>query len=75
MFDWLPASNGTVPAGAIIGGYKSDGKKMFIGRAYHNGKQIPGKVNVENRCLYISDCGKEISFNNYEVLVCRMVDL
>ncbi|CAD5112495.1 DgyrCDS1710 [Dimorphilus gyrociliatus] len=75
MFDWLPASNGAIPAGAIIGGYKSDGKRMFVGRALHNNKQIPGKVNVENKCIYIADGGREISYNSYEVLVCRMVDL
>lgn len=74
-FDWLPSSGGQVPVGAVVGGFKADGNKIYIGRTYHEGKIIVGKVNVEQGCLYIADSGAEHRYDEYEILVCKSIDL
>ncbi|CAD5110639.1 DgyrCDS23 [Dimorphilus gyrociliatus] len=75
IYDWISAENGQIPAGAIIGNRKENGKNDFIGRVFHQGGKIPGKIHVDHKCLYYSYAGKELSSKVYEVLVCRMIDV
>lgn len=70
---WVPSSGGEVPLGALQGGRQSDGQTLFIGRAYHNGSMVIGKVHPGHKTLYVSFAGNEIPIHDYEVLVCRDV--
>ncbi|XP_061190103.1 natterin-3-like [Saccostrea echinata] len=63
FLDWQKASNGNVPHNA----YETDGG-IYVGRAFHKGSLVPGKIHVEHRCAYISYGGKEFSYKDYEVL-------
>jgi len=70
---WVPACDGAVPLGALQGGQQSDGQTLYIGRAYHNGSMVIGKVHPGHKTLYVSFGGEEIPIHSYEVLVCRDV--
>ncbi|KAL1468321.1 hypothetical protein MTO96_041561 [Rhipicephalus appendiculatus] len=72
---WLPESNGAVPSGAIQGGKSHDGEPLYIGRAKHNGMLTIGKVHPSKRRLYVSFGYKEYSYTEYEVLVCKTINL
>lgn len=43
-FQWVPAYGGQVPPNAVCGGQTSDGERLYIGRAYHEGSSTVGKV-------------------------------
>lgn len=43
-FDWVPASDGHIPEGAVEGGRTCDGEPLYIGRAHHHGSLTVGKV-------------------------------
>lgn len=73
-FVWLPSSDGAVPCGAIQGGTCESGERLYIGRTFHNNTITIGKVHPSHRCLYIPYGGKEHSYDEYEVLVCKTVD-
>ncbi|MGI0491239.1 DUF3421 domain-containing protein [Alkalinema pantanalense CENA528] len=62
---WVAASGGQVPGGAVLGG-QEPGRSLYICRAgYQNGVH-PGKVVASN--CNISYGGREIEIRNYEVL-------
>ncbi|HEX2955939.1 MAG TPA: DM9 repeat-containing protein [Chitinispirillaceae bacterium] len=66
VYEWVPASNGTIPPGAVVGGHEP-GRDLYVCRAtYHDGVH-PGKL-VGN-CCSIGWGGREITLPNYEVLV------
>lgn len=67
--DWVPAHDGLIPSGAVMGGRTSNGETLYIGRAYHQGSWVIGKVHSSHRVLYIPFGGDEISISDYEVLV------
>lgn len=49
-FQWVPAYGGQVPPNAVCGGQTSDGERLYIGRAYHEGSSTVGKVtNLQKR--------------------------
>ena len=64
--NWVPASYGQIPAGAIRGGYE-DGRPLFICQARYNGGMHPGKIIGDN--CNIGWGGAEISIPEYNVLV------
>jgi len=74
-FDWVPSAGGQVPAGAVQGGHTESGEPLFIGRHRHEGSLTIGKVQPSHSCCYISYGGQEISYRDYEVLVCRTIRL
>lgn len=74
-FIWLSASNGSVPNGAIEGGYSETGEKLFIGRFSVNGAVISGKVHPSHRVCYIPYWGSENSSARYDVLCLKTVPL
>lgn len=45
-----------------------DGSPIYIGRAFHEGDNIPGKVLPAARAMYVSHNGLEIAKHQYEVL-------
>ena len=66
---WIPASNGSVPSGAI-GPFGADG--AYIGRAMcpqPESVYTPGKIHPAHQCLYMPFDGKETSHKSYEALV------
>lgn len=75
QFGWITSANGELPAGAVIGGNRSDGGKYYIGRATHEGCLVPGKIHPENGCIYVPWGGKENRYDAYEALVVEEIDL
>jgi hypothetical protein len=65
---WVAASNGQIPAGAVIGGQES-GRNLAVCRANFNNGVHPGKVVASN--CNIGWGGKEVTIPNYEVAVVR----
>ena len=43
-FDWVTASEGRIPEGAVEGGRTCDGEALYIGRVQHEGSHTLGKV-------------------------------
>ncbi|XP_049275696.1 uncharacterized protein LOC125760083 [Rhipicephalus sanguineus] len=72
---WLPESKGAVPSGAIQGGKSHDGEPLYIGRARHNGMLTIGKVHSSEGRLYVSFGCNEYSYTEYQVLVCKTINL
>ncbi|XP_023311630.1 natterin-4-like [Anoplophora glabripennis] len=70
-FDWIPNHGGYIPPGAIEGGRTSDGEILYIGRVQHEGTQTVGKVHPSHGVCYIPFDGKELSFEDYEILILR----
>ncbi|XP_063702949.1 uncharacterized protein LOC134832748 [Culicoides brevitarsis] len=67
-FVWEFCTNGAVPDGAVEIGQTVDGEKLYMGRAFYQGSQTPGKVQASHGCLYIPFNGEEVPLNEYEVL-------
>ncbi|KAM7342289.1 uncharacterized protein ACRADG_009754 [Cochliomyia hominivorax] len=68
-YGWVPDSNGSVPAGAVVCGRTSEGEPLYIGRGHWSGSLTPGKIHPSHGCLYIPFGGQEIRIHDYEVLV------
>lgn len=67
-YQWVSASNGVIPNGAVMGGFQIDVlQPVYVGRAYHEGILMPAKV-LFGYGSYVSSGGKEIAIGNYEVL-------
>ncbi len=66
-WEWVTASGGNVPEGAVVGGEESSGQKLYICRGHYRDGTHPGKI-VGANCNF-GWGGKEISLPNYEVLV------
>lgn len=43
---WLPGTEGSVPAGAVAGGRDINGEPLYVARARYGGALIPGKVII-----------------------------
>ena len=70
---WARGKNGHVPSGALLAGKNKDGEALYVGRAWHSGSLVSGRVHPSHRLLYVSFGGEEISFRKYEILVCKDV--
>ena len=81
FYRWLPGSNGSVPPGAVVGGYSSVqyhsgstavsyGTPYYVCRAVYKGSTFPGKV-VGKNCNFSSATGKEALAASYEVLTAQ----
>lgn len=68
-FKWVQSSHGIVPPGAVPGGITFTGETLYIGRAYHCGQLIVGKVHCSHGCMFIAHCNAEHRALEYEVLV------
>ncbi|KAL1505518.1 hypothetical protein ABEB36_005066 [Hypothenemus hampei] len=69
-FDWVPASGGQVPPGAVEGG-RADGETLYIGRVHHDGAITVGKVHPSHGVCYVPFDGREVPHEAYEILVLR----
>ncbi|XP_023939955.2 IQ motif and SEC7 domain-containing protein 2-like [Bicyclus anynana] len=70
---WVAASHGQVPPGAIIAGNTNTAEPLYVGRARHRGSLSPGKVHPSHEVCYISFGGSEVANRQYEVL-CRTAE-
>jgi len=68
-FTWLQSSaHAGIPPNAVYAGNDADGSPIYVGRAYHEGDQLPAKVIPSKQVAYISFNGQEIPKHQYEVL-------
>jgi hypothetical protein len=64
---WVPCDNGNVPQDAFICGLDKDGSNLYVGRAFHGGDLLPGKIVPSHGCAYVSRNGVEHGVKHYEV--------
>lgn len=57
----------SLPENAIFGGRDSDGSKIYVGRAFHNGDTLPAKVIPDKNVAYVCYNGEEHPKDNFEV--------
>lgn len=66
---WIQSSRfAPLPHGAILAGNDQDGSPIYIGRAWHNGDQIPAKVIPSKQAAYIAYGGQEVLKDEFELL-------
>lgn len=66
MAEWVPSASGSVPPNAIEVGY-DDGNIVYVGRAHHQGDNIPGKLVPAHGSCYVAWGGEEHAYHQYEV--------
>lgn len=66
---WIPAQNGKIPNGAVLGGKDKDDELLYVARAKHIDFFIPGKLKPNHHGTYVAKDGKEYSHSQYQVLV------
>lgn len=64
---WMKTSGGYIPYGALPVG-SENGETLYIGRVNYNGLML-GKVHPSKGILYVAYGGKELRFQNYEILI------
>ncbi|XP_055859194.1 uncharacterized protein LOC129921410 [Episyrphus balteatus] len=62
------AAYSQVPPFAVVGGHDCDGTPIYVGRAYHEGDNLPAKVVPSKNNAYVCWGGREITKTHYEVL-------
>nr|XP_033324068.1 uncharacterized protein LOC117219218 isoform X1 [Megalopta genalis] len=67
---WCDSTGGMVPGDAVEGG--KDDEVLFVGRAFHEGALLPGKVKPSHSVCYVAWGGEEHGKSEYQVLCgCR----
>lgn len=69
LFKWMSGSDGNVPHGAVVAGNNEDGTEQYVGRVWHEGNIVPGKIVPIHKCCYFGWEGRESNHKQYEVLV------
>lgn len=67
LVHWVSGSNYNVKD-AIVGGTDTDGSTLYVGRTYHDGDNIPGKLRPAQKRLLITYNGTELIKTTYEFL-------
>jgi len=68
-YHWTSSStHSRIPTNAIVGGHDSDRTTIYIGKAVHNGDEIPAKVIPQKKAAYVPYNGKEHAVHSYQVL-------
>lgn len=65
---WVPFA-GTIPPKAIVCGRTMWGETVYIGRGYHKGAMIPGRIMEHQRVLMVPFEWNEITLSDFEILV------
>lgn len=73
--EWVDASDGDLPRGALQGGHNKDGEPLFVARAEHDGNWCCGHLNPDLGCVYVPYGGGEHSHEQYQVLCARTINL
>lgn len=72
---WVRTCSKLIPPGALPGCFEKNDKNpkqdLYIGRKYHDGCLIVGKVHPEVGRIYFPHQDVEVSDNVYEILVCK----
>ncbi|KAJ1975232.1 hypothetical protein H4R35_003242 [Dimargaris xerosporica] len=68
QFQWVPATNGSIPPNAVQGGREKDGKPLYIARQWYKGGLHPGKAAPHLDGFYMCYDSKEIQLKEYFVL-------
>ncbi|XP_017790688.1 PREDICTED: uncharacterized protein LOC108572874 isoform X4 [Habropoda laboriosa] len=63
---WVDATGGMLPPAAVEGG--KDDETLYVGRAYHEGALLPGKVKPGHSVCYVAWGGGEHGKSDYQVL-------
>ncbi|XP_026732212.1 uncharacterized protein LOC113496988 [Trichoplusia ni] len=68
---WVSTKLDNIPVGAVVAGHSEDSghERLYVGRARYFDHIIPGKVQPSHKVCYIAFDGKEVSVDNYEILV------
>jgi hypothetical protein len=66
--NWVPVYGGSLPPNAVYAGNDSDGSPLYVGRAFHDGDQLPAKVIPSKQIAYVCHNGLEIPKHQYEAL-------
>jgi len=69
--EWVNASHGAVPSGALKIGKEANGVALYAARAFIENDWTPGKVNSQHKVCYVPWGGKEHAFSSYQVLCVR----
>ncbi|XP_046409155.1 uncharacterized protein LOC124174061 [Ischnura elegans] len=64
---WKKVSGGVLPHDAVQGG-DNPNRTLYVGRAYHEGELLPGKICREDEVCYVPLAGEEHAKTDYEVL-------
>lgn len=75
QLEWISTGGGNVPNGGLQGGISSQGEPLYIARVQHEGSLTIGKVHPSHGCCYIPYGGAEHNYTEYEVLVCKCIQL
>lgn len=67
--EWVPTEAGNILPNAVPGGYTSSGETLYIGRAWHAGSLINGKIVPSIGNLYLPFNEGEIALGSYEILI------
>lgn len=67
---WVSATNGHIPGGAVQGGIEKDGAPLFVARAIYKGGLHPGKAgrHIQDGGCVIGWGHKEINLSDYQIL-------
>lgn len=68
-YHWTAAKNGSIPAGAVVGGNEADGNALFVARTQFQNGRHGGKVGSHLGGAYCGWGGRSHHFKDYEVLV------
>lgn len=67
--NWVASSAyAPIPPGAVYGGNDVDGSPIYVGRAFHDGDNLPAKVLPSQNVAYVAYNGQEIAKHQYEIL-------
>ncbi|CAH8287306.1 unnamed protein product, partial [Heterobilharzia americana] len=67
-YNWIPARDGQVPAGALLAGMTSHGESLYVARATINDEVCVGKVNRSYKCALFPWGDEEHKLREYDVL-------
>ncbi|MEU4426702.1 DM9 repeat-containing protein [Actinoplanes sp. NPDC024001] len=70
-YRWETARGGRIPPGAVPHGYEADGEPLWVCRVRMYGGVHPGKVRPAFGAAQVTWGGKEVSVDEYEVLMDR----
>lgn len=71
--EWVSASEGEVPIGAVEGGTCGQGEPIYLARCQHEDDLVPGKVVPRTGAMYIPWGCKEYTKTEYEVMCVKSV--
>lgn len=72
-YSWAPCHGSYVPPNAVVAGQDKDGSPLYVGRAFHEGDLLPGKVSTSIGGAFVAWGGGEHMKHDFEVLLSNHV--